>query len=142
MKKFSTNVISQVIYYSLLGAMIFGTLTGQADIISISVAALWVVIVLGCIFGALTAFVAYGSEKVRDEKARAETLDSVREIVKRKKKLTRYWGWFCMAMVIAMLAYSGWVFTAVCYVLSSLFVTLCIYLAREKVEELTIGVMA
>ena len=41
-----------------------------------------------------------------------------------------------MVITIVLLAYSGWVFTAVCYALSSLFVRFCMSLARDKVEKL------
>ncbi|KZQ64964.1 hypothetical protein [Klebsiella aerogenes] len=136
MKKFLTDTFSQVIYYGLLVALVFATFTGQNNILSVAAAAFWVVIALGAVIGPLTLFLAYGAGQVSDKKAASDALETVKKITKRKNFVARWWGWVCMVLTIVLLAYSGWVFTAVCYALSSLFVRFCVSLARDKVEKL------
>lgn len=136
MKKFLTDTFSQVIYYGLLVALVFATFTGQNNILSVAAAAFWVVIALGIVIGPLTLILTYGAGKVSDKKTASEALEAVKKITKRKNVVARWWGWICMVLTIVLLAYSGWVFTAVCYALSSLFVRFCVSLARDKVEKL------
>ncbi|HDU2896793.1 TPA: hypothetical protein RFF92_001622 [Klebsiella aerogenes] len=138
MKKFLTDTFSQVIYYGLLVALVFATFTGQNNILSVAAAAFWVVITLGVVIGPLTLALAYGVEHVPNN-SRAEALETVKKITRRKNVVARWWGWICMVLTIVLLAYSGWVFTAVCYALSSLFVRLCVSLARDKVEKLKVS---
>ncbi|EOE8052020.1 hypothetical protein [Klebsiella pneumoniae] len=73
---------------------------------------------------------------MRNDKSGHEALEAVKRITRRKNVIARWWGWVCMVLTIVLLAYSGWVFTAVCYALSSLFVRFCVSLARDKVEKL------
>lgn len=142
MKKFLTDIFSQVIYYGLLVALVFATFTGLNNILSVAAAAFWVFIALGIVIGPLTLILAYGAEQVRHDKSGHEALEAVKRITKRKKVVARWWGWVCMVLTIVLLAYSGWVFTAVCYALSSLFVRFCVSLARDKVEKLEGTVLA
>ncbi|EPS1980447.1 hypothetical protein ACVCDR_005414 [Klebsiella pneumoniae] len=142
MKKFFIDMIDKDIYYALFAGLAFGSVTSQSNILNIAAAAFWVVILLGCVIGVFTTSLAYAVEKVTDEKSRQSALESLRKIVRRKNVIARWWGWLCTVAIIALLAYSGWVFTAVCYALSSLFVRLCISLARDKVEKQTAEVLA
>ena len=142
MKKFLIDTLNKILYYALLAALAFGSVTGQSNILNVAATAFWVVVFLGVFGGVLTTFLAHGAEHVTDEKTRQSVLESLRKIVRRKNVVARWWGWCCMVATIALLAYGGWVFTAVCYALSSLFVRFCISLARDKVEKQTVGVLA
>ncbi|MGG7989834.1 hypothetical protein PGO11_04080 [Klebsiella aerogenes] len=140
MYKFLTDTFSQVIYYGLLVTLVFATFTGQDNILSVAAAAFWVVIALVIVLGPLTLILAYGAELVGNEKSGHEVLEAVKRITRRKNVIARWWGG--MLLTIVLLAYSGWVFTAVCYALSSLFVRFCVSLARDKVEKLEDTVLA
>lgn len=142
MKNFLIDTLNKILYYALLAALAFGSVTGQSNILNVAATAFWVVVFLGGVVGIITIFLAHGAEHITDEKSRQSVLESLRKIVRRKNVIARWWGWFCMMATIALLAYGGWVFTAVCYALSSLFVRFCISLARVKVEKQTVGVLA
>ncbi|EML4892968.1 hypothetical protein RJR06_005323 [Klebsiella oxytoca] len=142
MKKLLIDTLNKILYYALLAALAFGSATGQSNVLNVAAAAFWVVVFLGVAVGVLTIFLAHGAEHVTDEKTRQSVLESLRKIVRRKNVIARYWGGGCMVATIALLAYGGWVFTAVCYALSSLFVRFCIFLARDKVEKRTVEVAA
>lgn len=135
MKKLFVETLNKILYYALFAALAFGSVTGKSNVLNMSAAAFWIVILLGIVVGILTSFLAYGVEHVADEKTRQSILESLRKIVRRKSAIARLWGWLCMVATIALLAYGGWVFTAVCYAITSLFVRLCISLARDKVEK-------
>lgn len=136
MKKFLTDTFSQVIYYGLLVALVFATFTGQNNILSVAAASFWVVIALGIVLGPLTLILVHGAEQFHNEKSGQEALQAVKRTTKRKNIVARWWGWFCMVLTIVLLAYNGWVFTAVCYALSSLLVRFCVSISRSRVEKM------
>lgn len=142
MKNFLIDTLNKILYYALLAALAFGSVTGQSNVMNVAAAAFWVVVSLGVFVGVFTTFLAHGAEQVTDEKTRQSVLESLRKIVRRKNVIARWWGWLCIVVTITLLAYGGWVFTAVCYALSSLFMRFCISLARDKVEKQTVGVLA
>ena len=100
MKKFFIDMIYKVIYYALFAALAFGSVTSQSNILNIVAAAFCVVILLGCVIGVFTTFLAYAVEKVTDEKSRQSALESLRKIVRRKNVIARWWGWLCMVAII------------------------------------------
>lgn len=142
MKRFLIDTLNKILCYALLAALAFGSVTEQSNILNVAAAAFWVVVFLGVVVGIITIFLAHGAEHITDEKSRQSVLESLRKIVRRKNVVARWRGWCRMVATIALLAYGGWVFTAVCYALSSLFVRFCISLARDKVEKQTVGVLA
>ncbi|EMC2745374.1 TPA: hypothetical protein QHK49_000410 [Klebsiella aerogenes] len=110
MKKFLTDIFSQVIYYGLLVALVFVTFTGQDNILRVAAAAFWVVIALWIVLRPLTLILAHGAELVGHEKSGHEVLEAVKRISRRKNVIACWWG-DCMLLTIVLLAYSGWVFT-------------------------------
>ena len=136
MKKFLTNTLSEVVYYTLLVALIFATFTGQNNILSVAAAAFWVVIALRIVLGPLTLILVHGAEQFHNEKSGKEALQAVKRTTKRKNVVARWWRWFCIVLTIVLLAYSGWVFTAACYALSSLLVRFCVSISRNRVEKM------
>lgn len=137
MKKFIFGIITEVINYGLIASLILAVITDNHSILNITAATFWIIILLGCFFGPAHVVVAYGIEYTKDEKARADGIAALTRFTKRKNIVRRAWGWLCLAVVTALLAYGGWVFTAVCYVLASLFVQLCASLSRSKLSKYT-----
>ncbi len=137
MKKFIATAISSVVYYGILAAMIFAVITGTPHLLNVAAAAFWVVILRGGFTGVIYLVIAYGLESSKDEKAQQEGIEFLKKLTRRKNLVSRWWGWVCLAASAAILAYGGWVFTAVCYVLTSLFVRLCASLARDKLTNLS-----
>ncbi|WP_275146199.1 hypothetical protein [Citrobacter portucalensis] len=136
MKKFMTKAVSNIVSYSLLCLLAFGSVTGAKALVSITVAAYWVIILLGLFVGMLILLLSYAIDLVKDEAAKQKVIDAVREAVKRKSKFMRFVDWSCVAAIAVLLAYSGWVFTGVCYVLVALIVKFCLSMARDNVTTL------
>ena len=47
MKKFLIDMIDKGLYYALLAALAFGSVTGQSNILNVAATAFWVVVFLG-----------------------------------------------------------------------------------------------
>lgn len=134
MKKFMTKAVSNIVSYSLLCLLAFGAVTGDKSLVSITVAAYWVIIFLGLFVGMLILVLSYAKDHAKNEEARQKIVELVLEAVKRKSKFMRFVDWGCLAIIAVLLSYSGWVFTGVCYVLVSLIVKLFLSLARDNVS--------
>ncbi|MCG0458535.1 hypothetical protein L6R44_20955 [Enterobacter cloacae complex sp. ECC445] len=137
MKKFFTSAVAKITFYVLLAVLLFAVMTGASSLLRVVAAAYWVIVLLGAIVGLLALVITFGVEYSKDEKSRREGIEYLKRFAKRKNAIARVWGWFCLVLGASLLAYGGWVFTAVAYVIASLFVRLCCSLARDKVEKLT-----
>ena len=137
MKKFFTNAVAKITFYALLAALLFAVTTGASSLLRVVAAAYWVIVLLGGVVGLLALVITFGVEYSNDDKSRQEGIEYLERFAKRKNAIARVWGWLCLGLGASMLAYGGRVFTAVAYVIASLFVRLCCSLARDKVEKLT-----
>lgn len=137
MKKFFTESLVKVSYYLLMAVLLFAVFTGANSLLGIVAAAYWVIVVLGMFMGIISLVVMFGIDYSTNEKSRSEGIDLLKRFTERKGAVRRAWGWVCLAVSTALLAYGGWVFTAVTYILASLFVRLCHSLARDKVAKLS-----
>lgn len=137
MKKLLTDAATKITFYALLAALLFAVTTGAGSLLRVVAAAYWVIVLLGAVVGLLALIITFGVEYSKDDKSRREDIEYLERFAKRKNAIARVWGWFCLVLEASMLAYGGWVFTAVAYVIASLFVRLCCSLARDKVEKLT-----
>lgn len=50
MKNFLIDTLNKILYYALLAALAFGSVTGQSNILNVAATAFWVVVFLG-VFG-------------------------------------------------------------------------------------------
>ena len=138
MKKFIYKLISEIIHYGLIASLILAVITDNHSILNITAATFWIIIFLGCFFGTAYLAVSYGIKHLKHskyEKTRSDGIAALERFSKRKNIFSRIWGWLCLAIVASLLAYGGWVFTAVCYVLASLFVRLCASLVRDNLSK-------
>ncbi|HCW3078554.1 TPA: hypothetical protein OXC52_001131 [Enterobacter asburiae] len=135
MKKVFTDSLIGASYYLLLFCLLFATFTETSSLLSIVAAAYWVIVVLGIFVGLISMVLTFGLDYSTNKTSRKEGIDLLKRFAKRKGAFRRAWGWVCLLVGTASLAYGGWVFTAVAYALASLFVRLCCSLARDKVDK-------
>ncbi len=135
MKKFLSGVIASIISFSLLAVLGYGVVTDTKPMVTMAAAAYWVVILLGLVVGAITLIVSYAALSEKDEQKRQQGLKLITAVVKRKNLLRRTVDWICFILIACSLSYSGWVFTAVCYVVVALVVRFMLSIARENVKE-------
>lgn len=137
MKNFLTTCLTKLTFYALLTTLLFAVSTGANSLLGVVAAAYWVIVLLGVVIGLPSLVITFGLEHSKDEKSRREGIKYLERFATRKNPIARAWGWFCLVLSASLLAYGGWVFTAVAYAISSLFVRLCCSFARDKVEKLT-----
>ena len=71
-----------------------------------------------------------------DHEKREKLIGSLEATFKKQGFLRKSLNWINLTIVVCLLAYSGWVFTAVTYVLISLLCKLVISMGREKFDNL------
>ena len=69
-------------------------------------------------------------------------IESLRVVFKHSGVLSKIVGWFRLIAIVMLLAYSGWVFTAVSYALCALFSRFIISVGRDEYEKVTSGLQA
>lgn len=133
MKKFMTKIVSNVINYTLLSLLLFAVFTGAKSLVGVLAAVYWVMISLCFVIGPFFYTLSHAAKSAKDEESRCKALELVGDATKKKNGLLRALGWLELIIISCSLAYAGWVFTAVCYVLSSLYLRLFISMARDNV---------
>lgn len=135
MKKLITGALMSSIYYMVMASMIFGIYTGHSQFIGIAAAAFWILILLGIFISCVIGVAAGSLESLVDKTSQKESIESLQRFSRKRHIVIRVWGWGCLIAAVVLLAYSGWIFTAVCYVLASLFVRLIASVVRDKLEK-------
>lgn len=135
MKKFFTKIIANVISFSLLSLLAYASYTGSSSLTNLTVAAYWVIMALGLFIGILLLVLSYAKDHAKSEDEKNKVIELIVAATKKKSIIFRFIDWFCLAAIVALLAYSGWVFTAVFYVMVALIVKLLISIARDNVSE-------
>ncbi|MDH1318772.1 hypothetical protein N5C39_10400 [Enterobacter bugandensis] len=133
MKKLMTKIVSNIINYTLLALLLFSVFTGAKSLIGVLAAVYWVMISLCFVIGPFFYILSYAAKSAKDEESRRKALELVEDVAKKKNVLLRALGWLELIIISCSLAYTGWVFTAVCYFLSSLYLRLFISMARDNV---------
>lgn len=124
MKSFLTSVFS----FSLKVLLIWAVITNSAALMGVSAAAYWIVILLGVVMCPVVLCVSCGTPTEKG-------VEFINGITKTKNIVYRIWGWISFALIIALFAYDGWIFTAVSYAVVGLLCRLCISIAREKLKD-------
>ncbi|EJD3719754.1 hypothetical protein PD335_000930 [Salmonella enterica] len=133
MKKFMTKIVINVINYTLLSLLLFAVFTGAKSLVGVLAAVYWVMISLCFVIGPFFYILSYAAKSAKDEDSRRKARELIGDVAKKKNVLLRVLGWLELIIISCLMAYAGWVFTAVCYVLSSLYLRLFVSLTRENV---------
>lgn len=136
MKNFITSALTSCIYYIVMASMIFGIFTDQSQFVGIAAAAFWIHILLGIFISCVIGAASSALDSLVDETSLQATIQSMQRFSRKRHIIFRLWGWMCLIAAVALLAYSGWIFTVVCYVLASLFVRLIASVVRDKLDEI------
>lgn len=135
MKKFFTKLVANATDYALLIILMYSVMQGVKSLTGLTVAAYWVIMALAFFLGPLIYFISHAAKNAKDEESRRKALEFVESAVKKKNLLIRFVGCLKLISICCLLAYGGWIFTAVCYALMSLYLRLLISLARDNVAE-------
>ncbi|MGH1594100.1 DNZ54_00345 family protein [Yersinia proxima] len=133
------SLIYQAISLVLLATLIFSVLTERESITAIVVSAYWIVIFLAAFVSVavmlVTALVTIETNAEKKEKL----IELLKKATVKRGIIRRSWNWLCLVLIAGALAYGGWVFTAVVYVITSLICRLCGSIVRDKMDELELA---
>lgn len=137
MKKFLIKAFGETISWGLIALLAYSAWVGSNSLAGIAAASYWVVIILAIFIAALAYIGVVALSEEKDPEKRKKGLDLLNGTYKRVGFLRKCINWLCVAVIVGLLAYTGWVFTAVSYALIALLFRLVIAIGREKYEELT-----
>lgn len=136
MKNLMTKMVVNITNYVLLFLLLYAVLTQTQSLVGLTVAVYWVIMSLGLFIGPLIYILSHAAKSAKDEESRRKALEIIGDSAKKRNVLLRSLGWAELIIISCLLAYSGWIFTAVCYVLTSLYMRLFISMARDNVATL------
>lgn len=136
MKKIIISIFSETLFYALIATLAFALYVGSHSLLNIAAMAYWVVILLGVFMSCVYGFMAFALKYSSNADDREKTVEALTRYSKKKNAFFRYLSWFHLALIVCLLAYGGWVFTAVCYAIASFFARICIVLVRDELEKL------
>ncbi|WP_413498933.1 DNZ54_00345 family protein [Buttiauxella gaviniae] len=133
MKEFMTHIVTLV----LLAALLLSAITERDSVTAIVVVAYWVVMMLA-IFICIIVMAAIGLSGIEADPEKKNKLAKFLGDAASKTGgvVKKTYNWICLVLIVGGLAYTGWVFTAVCYSIVALMVRLCFSMARDKASEL------
>lgn len=135
MKKFITKLFTSLTHYGLILILLYAVSTGTQSLLGLIAATYWVIMSLGIFIGPLLYILSHAAKNKKDEESGRKAMELVSNAVKKKNAFLRALGWFELIVISCLLAYSGWIFTAVCYVLSSFYLRLFISMARDNIAS-------
>lgn len=126
---------SQVLSLGLLAALWASILIGINGLITVTVSAYWIVIILGVACGVLVMLLSAQVTITFDPGKKSKMLENLEKAAPKSGNLKRAYNWLVLCLIVVSLAYGGWVFTAVCYAVMGLFVRFCISIGRDTIES-------
>lgn len=129
----------QVISLTLLVALIFSVLTERESITAVVVSAYWIAIFLAAFASVAVMLVTALVTMEKNTEKKSKLIELLNKAAVKRGTIRRAWNWLCLVLIAGALAYGGWVFTAVVYVITSLICRLCVSIARDKIEELELN---
>ncbi|EPT4022355.1 hypothetical protein ACVQMG_000514 [Enterobacter roggenkampii] len=136
MKQFLTATITHAIGYGLLLTLAYSVFIDSSSLVRVTAAAYWVIMALALFIGPLYYLLSYAAKNSKDPEARKKALDLISDTVKKKNAFRRALGWVELVITSVLLAYAGWVFTSVFFVLSSLWLRLFVSMARDTIAKI------
>ncbi|HDC4567344.1 hypothetical protein [Enterobacter cloacae] len=140
MKKFLTKLFAEIVSVGLVALLSYSVWEGIASLTAIAAAAYWIIIALSIFVGLVACIGIWAIEKElevnSDPVKREKLIASLEATFKKQGFLRKSVSWLNLIIVVCLLAYSGWVFTAVTYVLIALLCKFVISMGREKFENL------
>ncbi|CNL53928.1 hypothetical protein [Yersinia proxima] len=136
------SLIYQAISLVLLATLIFSVLTERESITAIVVSAYWIVIFLAAFVSVAVMLVTTLVTIETNAEKKEKLIELLKNAAVKRGVIRRAWNWLCLVLIAGALAYGGWVFTAVVYVITSLICRLCGSIARDKIDELELNAVA
>jgi len=142
MKSFLNGFISNAISWSLLALLVYAAWAGSEALSRISAVAYWMIIILMVFMSVIVTFAAFLIKREDSPKKKTAAIENLRVVFKRSGVLSKIVGWLRLIAIVTLLAYAGWVFTAVSYAICILFSRFIISVGRDEYEKQSIALQA
>lgn len=135
MKKFLSSAFATVIVHTILLLLVLSALTDNDSLSSIAVSVNWVLVILGWFVTVVVLILSFVLTDKTWKGDKDGILKILLELTKKKGIIRKTYGWLMFTAVLCLMAYTGWVVSAVIYGITSLMFTLGASIARDKIEE-------
>lgn len=142
MKRFLTSFIGNVISWGLLALLAYSAWAGNEAVSKILAVAYWVIIILAIFIAFIATLAARLISREISLKKKMAAIENLRVIFKRQGVVRKTVNWLSLIAIVMLLAYTGWVFTAVIYAFSSLLSRFIISAGRDEYEKAISGLQA
>lgn len=136
MKKACTAFLAAVVSYSLLGILAYGIYTGSSSLVGVTVAAYWMIIFLSIGVGLLVLVLSYAVKADAAGEFTPKAIELIGSAAKKRNPVLRAISWVELIVIVILLAFSSWIFTAICYALTVITVKIFFLIARDNVANL------
>ncbi|MGK0736976.1 hypothetical protein ACSFCT_09325 [Yokenella regensburgei] len=136
MKKAFSAFLVNIGSYVLLGILGYGVFTGSSSLVGVTAAAWWVLMFFLIGTSLLLLLFSYSVKEGAAGEHSQKAIEFIGKAAKRCNPVLRaiYWGEHIL--IVVLLAYTGWVFTGICYALVVMTCKLFFSIAHENVANL------
>lgn len=135
MKKFLNSVLVSLVTHTILLLLVLSVLTENENLASIAISVNWVLVVLGWLVTVVMVILSFALVDKSWRGDKENILKILIDLTKKKGIFRRFYGWLTFSVAICLMAYTGWVVSAVIYGITSFLFTLGASIARDKIEE-------
>lgn len=135
MKKFLNSVLVYLVTHTILLLLVLSVLTENENLASIAISVNWVLVVLGWLVTVVMVILSFALVDKSWRGDKENILKILIDLTKKKGIFRRFYGWLTFSVAICLMAYTGWVVSAVIYGITSFLFTLGASIARDKIEE-------
>ncbi|NDJ59431.1 hypothetical protein GWD52_21090 [Enterobacteriaceae bacterium 4M9] len=136
MKKMFITIFGHLFSICLLCLLAYSAFASDPATAAVAATAYWVVMAMALFVGFIACAGLVDLRFETDPDKRERLISSLADFFKKRGPVRWFISWCFLAFIVTLLAYNGWVFTAVCYMLVTLITMLIISLGRYKLEEL------
>jgi len=113
------TMLISLVYYTLLACLAIGVFYPSPGLVSLSVAAYWMLLLVAfpCALIIMGVSISYDA---LPEKLKPSVAKILIQSAKKRSFPRRLMGWLQLLIILAFLAYSGWIFTALFYWITSM----------------------
>ncbi|MDE9691021.1 hypothetical protein L2101_22390 [Citrobacter portucalensis] len=135
MKKFLSSVLGSLVTHTILLLLVLSVLTENENLASIAISVNWVLVVLGWLVTVVMVILSFALVDKSWRGDKENILKILIDLTKKKGIFRRFYGWLTFSVAICLMAYTGWVVSAVIYGITSFLFMLGASIARDKIEE-------
>lgn len=136
MKKIIWGIFGRGVSIGLLCLLGYSAFASDPAPAAVAATAYWILMTLALFVGFISCTGLAALSYEMDPGKRETLIASLSQFFKKRGPARRFISWCLLIFIVTLLAYTGWVFTAVCYMLVTLVTMLIITLGRDKLEEL------